>query len=66
MKVRASRSGIPSLSTMYVVGMELRSVQVVAGGLDPPSQIVTVQLVFKVQCTVNSHISPLGFFSAML
>lgn len=24
------------------------------------------QLVFKVQCTVNSHISPLGFFSAML
>lgn len=60
------RSGIPSLSTMCVVGAELGSAQVLAGGLDPPSQIVTVQLVFKVQCTVNSHISPLRFFSAIL
>lgn len=42
MKVRAPRSGIPSLSTMCVVGMELGSAQVVAGGLDPPSQVVTV------------------------
>lgn len=31
-----------SLSTMCVIGLELRSAQVLAGGLDPPSQIVIV------------------------